>query len=488
MGVVSRHTLFVLTLFQASVASLLLPFSSVPRYFQNNPFTRRQVLISEIARDLGTIVSSNSAIFLPSDPSWSEVTERWNTLAPPDIEIVVQPAEESEISKIVQYCNDNSIQFLAVNRGHGLTTSLGRFRGVQIDMKQLTAITIDPDGKSALFQGGAYVREIMATLWDQGYVAGDDNIIHLNVVLADGSTISVNETSHEDLFWAMKGAGHNFGIVTSLRLKIYPSQTATWHYHNYFWTQDKLETVFEELNKIQHHSNATHLLGENYGRISMNRSLCENEAIIWWTFAYAGPASAAEEVLRPFNAIEAISEEMGDVPYPELVVPQDSASSSITSGSYAISTVSLQTYNITAQRQIYDIFNRKAALYPELGVTARLYHEGYATAGVQAINPASTAYPHRDEHHLAFFLTEIPKGSDLLEPAKTWAKESWDIWNAGQPTRKPATYVNYATGNKYESLESIYGYEPWRLERLRGLKIKYDPHNRFRFYVPIIPY
>lgn len=101
MGVVSRHTLFVLTLFQASVASLLLPFSSVPRYFQNNPFTRRQVLISEIARDLGTIVSSNSAIFLPSDPSWSEVTERWNTLAPPDIEIVVQPAEESEISKIV---------------------------------------------------------------------------------------------------------------------------------------------------------------------------------------------------------------------------------------------------------------------------------------------------------------------------------------------------------------------------------------------------
>lgn len=101
---------------------------------------------------------------------------------------------------------------------------------------------------------------------------------------------------------------------------------------------------------------------------------------------------------------------MGDVPYPELVVPQDSASSSITSGSYAISTVSLQTYNITAQRQIYDIFNRKAALYPELGVTARLYHEGYATAGVQAINPASTAYPHRDEHHLACVSVPIPKG------------------------------------------------------------------------------
>ncbi|XXG99621.1 hypothetical protein Hte_005962 [Hypoxylon texense] len=465
---------------------------------------------------MGAIVSSNSAIFLPSDPSWPEITERWNTLAPPDIEIAVQPAEESDVSKIVQYCNDNSIEFLTVNRGHGITTSLGRFKGVQINMKQLTAITIGSDGKSALFQGGAYAQEIMTTLWDQGYVTAtpatesvgltgpalggghgryeglyglvSDNIIHLNVVLADGSEVSVNETSHEDLFWAMRGAGHNFGIVTSLRLKIYPSQTATWHYHNYFWTQDKLETVFEELNKMEDQGSAPPLLGVNYGRISMNRSLDENYAILWWSFAYAGPSSEAEEILRPFNAIEAISEEVGDVPYPELVGPQDSAASSVASGSYVMSTVSLRAYNTTAQRQLYDLFNRNAAKCPELGSTARLVHEGYSSAGVRSIDPASTAYPHRDERHLAFFLTEIPEGSDLLELAETWARENWDIWNAGQPTRKPATYVNYATGNQYESLESIYGYEPWRLERLRGLKVKYDPYNRFRFYVPIIPY
>ena len=49
----------------------------------------------------------------------------------------------------------------------------------------------------------------------------------------------------------MKGAGHNFGIVTSLKLKIYPKKIETWHYHNYFWTQDKLETVLGELNKLQ---------------------------------------------------------------------------------------------------------------------------------------------------------------------------------------------------------------------------------------------
>ncbi|KAI1660859.1 FAD-binding domain-containing protein [Daldinia decipiens] len=498
MAAIYRRIFCGIALLQAFVASSPLPLDTMPRYFQNTPITRRQVSVSQIEHELGPLLSPNSAIFLPSDPEWANVNERWNTLAPPDIEIVVQPAEESDVPIIVRYCNDNSFEFLAVNRGHGFTTSLGTFKGVQIDLKQLTAINIEKDRKSALFQGGAWAREVIGTLWDRGYVTSGhgryeglyglvaDNIIHLNVVLADGSVISVNKTSHNDLLWAMKGAGHNFGIVTSFKLKIYPKKVETWHYHNYFWTQDKLETVFEELNKIQDHGKSPVLLGSSYGQIYMNQSLSKTEAILWWTFAYAGAASEAENILRPFNQIEAISEEMGDVPYPDIVTPQNTDIASCGSAAYAISTVLLQTYNITAQRQIYDLFNRNAALYPELAETSRLYYEGYAVKGMQAVASASTAYPHRDENHLAFFATAVPKGSDLSDPAKTWAKDSWDLWNAGQPTRKPATYVNYATGNQYELLESIYGYESWRLERLRGLKNKYDPNNRFRFFVPIV--
>ena len=48
------------------------------------------------------------------------------------------------------------------------------------------------------------------------------NLVNLNVVLADGSEVRVNETSHPDLWWGMQGAGHNFGIVTSFEMKIYP--------------------------------------------------------------------------------------------------------------------------------------------------------------------------------------------------------------------------------------------------------------------------
>lgn len=80
----------------------------------------------------------------------------------------------------------------------------------------------------------------------------------------------------------------------------------------------------------------------------------------------------------------------------------------------------------------------------------------------------------------------VPEGSDLLPAAETWVGEVRDIWNNGQPGRPPKTYVNYAAGHDYETLESIYGYEPWRLDRLRSLKAVYDPENRFRFYSPIV--
>ncbi|KAF5558957.1 cytochrome p450 [Fusarium mexicanum] len=480
----------------------------VPSYFQPDHLTRREVPVFQIQQELGALLSENSLILLPSNPLWIETTKRWNTMAPPDIKVVVQPAKEVDIPKIVSpYFM--AINFLVVNRGHGLTKSLGAFKGMQIDMKQLRSMDIARDGKSAWFQGGAYAYEVIPLLWDRGYVTSTgsnqcvgltgpalggghgryeglyglagDNIVEMKVVLADGSTITVSDKSNKDLFWAMRGAGHNFGIVTNLKLKIYPAKIKTWHYHNYYWRQDKLERVFRELNKLQDDGKTPPLLGVVFGQIYIDPSIRRDEAILWFTFAYAGPASEAERILRPFSAIDAIKDEMGDVPYPEIPVRQNTDISNCVSARFSLASVMLQTWNITTERALYNHFMRNVALYPDLAVTARLYYEGYGHRGVQAVDSASTAYPHRDEYHIAFFATVVPEGSNLLGPAEKWAREARVMWYAGAPTRKPATYINYASGNDYESLKSIYGYESWRLARLRKLKAKYDPNNRFRF-------
>ena len=75
-----------------------------------------------------------------------------------------------------------------------------------------------------------------------------DNIIDLNVVLADGSMVTVSESSNSDLYWGMRGAGHNFGIVTSFNYKIYDQPVVTWFAETMIFTSDKLEMFFELLN------------------------------------------------------------------------------------------------------------------------------------------------------------------------------------------------------------------------------------------------
>lgn len=78
-----------------------------------------------------------------------------------------------------------------------------------------------------------------------------DGLISMNVVLADGSAITVSNTSYPDLWWAMRGAGHNFGIVTSFHAEIHKRTVDEWYISEFVFTQDQLESVFEVLNSQQ---------------------------------------------------------------------------------------------------------------------------------------------------------------------------------------------------------------------------------------------
>lgn len=101
MNMFSRRVSCCLALFQTIVAGAALSGTAVPRYFQHVPFTRRDLSVPDVQRELGQLLSNTSIIFGPSSPDWDEATERWNTNAMPDIEIVVEPGRESDISKIV---------------------------------------------------------------------------------------------------------------------------------------------------------------------------------------------------------------------------------------------------------------------------------------------------------------------------------------------------------------------------------------------------
>jgi FAD/FMN-containing dehydrogenase len=78
-----------------------------------------------------------------------------------------------------------------------------------------------------------------------------DNLISARVVLANGTAVTVSDDSHADLFWAIRGAGHNFGIVSELMYKIYDvPEENDWAYESFIFTHDKVEEVFAQINVL----------------------------------------------------------------------------------------------------------------------------------------------------------------------------------------------------------------------------------------------
>jgi FAD/FMN-containing dehydrogenase len=139
-----------------------------------------------------------------------------------------------------------------------------------------------------------------------------------------------------------------------------------------------------------------------------------------------------------------------------------------------------ERYPVAGLRAVYDIF---ASLPDFLSNYSAMALEGYSTAAVRAVPDKSTAYQDRyNELLLTPFLIYQPGDEALDREAEAWGdKIRRALVNAsGKPLH---AYVNYAYGD--EGAEALYGYEPWRLERLRALKAQYDPHGKFDYYNPI---
>lgn len=174
----------------------------------------------------------------------------------------------------MKFANNHSVPFLAYNGAHGSITTLGAMNsGIEIDLKQLSSVVVNSDG-TATIGGGTNSKKVTDELWaagkqtvtgtcecvsllgpalggGHGWLQGHhglvaDQFVSMNVVLADGSLTTIDSSS--DLFWAMQGAGHNFGIVTSLTSKVYDIQHTNWAIVTFTFSGTKVEAVYKAAN------------------------------------------------------------------------------------------------------------------------------------------------------------------------------------------------------------------------------------------------
>lgn len=236
---------------------------------------------SNVTAVLGPLLSAGASIYFPGSDGFDNATDRWQTWKAPTLEVVVQVASEQDVEQTIKYANKHHKQFLAISGGHGTISDLGKVQnGIGVWLSKMKTVEIADDGRTATVGGGITSGEFLHTLWAHGKqaVTGScectgvvppmlggghgwlqgrhglmaDNLVSASLTLANGTTIRVSENERADLFWGLRGAGHNFGIVTEFEYRIHDhtAENENWAYETMFFGQDKLEEVFEVANAM----------------------------------------------------------------------------------------------------------------------------------------------------------------------------------------------------------------------------------------------
>lgn len=234
-----------------------------------------------ITAELGPLLSSGAQIYLPGSDGFIHGADRWQEWAKPTFGAVIKVSTHEDVEQTVRYANVRSKPFLAISGQHGATRAIGSFQhGIGIWMNDLDGIDISEDGNTAVIGGGITSGGAAHRLWANGkqtvtgccectgmvapmlggghgwlqgqYGKAGDNLVSARVVLANGTSVTASNDEHADLFWALRGAGHNFGILTEFEYKIYDRtpDNEKWAYETLIFTQDKLEALFTEANKM----------------------------------------------------------------------------------------------------------------------------------------------------------------------------------------------------------------------------------------------
>lgn len=497
-----------------------------------------------IQSDLTTLLSPSALVLLPSSPSFTQYTYRWslNTHTnSPSYGVIVIPASERDVSLTIQYANTHSIPFLATTGTHGTWQGLSQLQGgMAIWTRNLTKMEFAADGHSATLGGGLRGNDVIPALWARGkqtttgswrcvsllgpalggghgwlqgqYGLGADQILSARVVLANGTAVKTSNTENSDLFWALRGAGHNFGVVTEVEYKLYDAVRPEWSYQSFTFTQDRLEEVYRVHNAVMRNQSqyvvywSLWRLVPEVDPVNVSLSLplfppsypgtcpgditntTSKQPILVSTVYYNGPASEAASYFAPFAALSPLqTTEVLTTDYPGLAAAAQFRVTDWACQPKAGATVygmDVDSYDVKGLRKSYNAFRDMIRAEPALSLSMA-YLEGYSLQAVQAVPYESTAFALRDRKLLYGFLVtyeETERNKTLDAQAQKWGEKIRDA-AYGDKVKQKSVYVNYAKGS--ESLQAMYGYEGWRQERLKMLKRKYDPKGKFSFYAPI---
>ncbi|KAI0156018.1 putative FAD-dependent oxygenase [Pestalotiopsis sp. NC0098] len=473
-------------------------------------------LVSFNGTDLGARLSAGAILYEPGSSGFINATTRWSAFEAPVVSLVVVPSTEEDVAETVKFANQFDLPFLAISGKHGAISSIGQMQtGIEIWMDQLNNVTVSEDGASARIGGGSLSKKVLDSLWDankqtvtggcectsllgpglgggHGWLQGRhglvaDQFLSMNIVFANGSLQTIDEATDPDLWWALRGAGHNFGVVTSVEVKVYDVEYSDWAYEMFTFNSSKVEEFYDTINNVLPNNETEPVDIIHYGFFYNDATIDTSGPTTLFWILKEGATTIDSIYTQPFHDLEPVAVDVGSGNYLDLPVWTGMDNTAGPCQHTGISNmrfpVDIRKYDPQAMRTVYDTYAAASIETPELNGGFMLI-EGYSVAGVKAVPSESTAFAFRDDNLLfAPVIHWNSTSAELDQKAINLGNQLRDIVHNATGQTELHAYVNYAAGG--EGKQSWYGYEQWRQDKLLAVKDKYDPQRRFSFYAPI---
>ncbi|KAK6066639.1 FAD binding domain-containing protein [Seiridium cupressi] len=457
-----------------------------------------------ITKIFGPSLSADADIYLASDANYSvQVSQRWS--------IHAAPSYIAKISSILQVkiAPKHDIPFLVTGGGHGISSHLASLQdGLQIDLANFNSVEFDPSTAQLTVGGAAKFSQINDILYDSGYqfpigtapcvgilgatlgggVSANqgrfgllvDLLESVKIVTPSGDAVNASRTENSDLFWGLRGAGANFGIVTSAVFKVLKAvNNGNVVNANYFFPAHQVGSVFKVLRSLD--SEFPENLALN---IFTSYDPKSDQIFMLLNVNYYGPTAEASPYLEKFDALEPLRSEILTVPWTHVF---ETSYFGVDDTKACGRRQHINMYGIAARKtdaSALETFANDLLDFSRTNnnITTSLVVHRFATQAVLRVPDEDSAYPYRNVQMHIQLEAELHDGRQDHD-VDVFLQSARAKLNEGNGFDSKSVYVNFAHGD--EGAETWYGVR--KLEKLGRLKSKWDPNDLFSFYNPVPP-
>ena len=246
-----------------------------------------------------------------------------------------------EVALVVTFATTHYIPFVVQGGGYSTSGASSTHGGIVINLSSMRKILVDPASETVAIQGGATWEEVDQAAFKEGLavvgctnsstgVGGTtlgggfgwltgrhglviDNLVSVKMVLANGSIIAASADEHQDLFWAVRGAGQGFGVVTEFVLRAHRQRSSVFGGLVYFSTE-QLTAVVDFANQFDRQAKGDEGLFFGFTTRPHDPRSTAMVALLF----YNGPRDAAEAFFAPLLALGPLQNDTKEMPYPEM--------------------------------------------------------------------------------------------------------------------------------------------------------------------------